>query len=177
MEMRRQEAEACNRILGITRRIMLGREDQGVVNDRATIQECIRLIRQHRPQALFSHGPLDKNRDHVAVASLVEEAVWQSSENVLATAGKPWAVSHIYWYKGFGTMGPKVVIDIRNYLQKKTDAWASQTTQVEMLPGIQKRIELSRRQLREHPDEDRFGICTETFVIHSDTTLREFLCM
>lgn len=174
VEFRKREAAACDKILGIKRRIMLGRDDQGVVNDRATIQECIRLIREFRPEALFSHGPVDKNRDHLAVASLVEEAVWQSSENVLATAGKPWRVSHVYWYKGFGLMGPKVVVDVKKYAKRKIDAWASQTTQVEMLPGIQRRIELGRRQLKEYPNEDLFGVYTETFVIHPDTALREF---
>jgi len=174
VKLRKQEAEACDRILGIPPRIMLGRDDQGLVNDRATIQECIGLIREHRPQALFSHGPVDKNRDHIAVASLLEEAVWQAGENVLATLGRPWATPHVYLYKGYGLMGPKVAMDVKTHAKKKIDAWASQTTQVEMLPSIQKRIALGRRQLEEHPDEDLFGIYTETFVIHKNTTLADF---
>mgnify|MGYP003882503219 CR=1 FL=1 len=63
-EMRRAEAEACNRVLGITERVILGKPTQGVVNDRETYQECVRLIRHYRPDVILTHWNEDKHRDH-----------------------------------------------------------------------------------------------------------------
>ena len=173
-DMRRKEAEEADRILGIPPRIMLGYDDQGVVNDRSTIQRCIQLIRKHKPEALFSHGPIDRNRDHLAVASLVEEAVWQAGERVLATAGEPWHVKHVYFYKGYGLMGPRVSIDVKKYIPTKIKALRAYASQLEMLPHLAKWCERAERQLEHHPDDDLLGIYTETFVLHKMTVLPDF---
>ena len=46
VELRRAEAEECNRVLGIARRVFLDRPDMGLVNDKETLKECIRVIRE-----------------------------------------------------------------------------------------------------------------------------------
>src|SRR3712207_6290101 len=62
--LRREEAVACDQVLGIARRVMLLRPDMGLRHDKETLQECIKAIREERPQAVFTHGPADRHGDH-----------------------------------------------------------------------------------------------------------------
>ena len=49
VEVRRREQDACDRILGVHRRIRLDRPDMALENDKDTFLECLRIIREIRP--------------------------------------------------------------------------------------------------------------------------------
>jgi len=53
-QRRREEAAACDEILGITERVFLDWPDQGVRHDWKLTRLLIEQIRAHRPQALFT---------------------------------------------------------------------------------------------------------------------------
>ncbi len=167
-EQRREEAAECDRILGITERVFLGWPDQGVRHDWKLTRELIRVLRRHRPEAIFTLGPNDRNRDHSAVYEMTDEVVWQASENVLADHGEPWATPLVFLYHGHEGLGPAIEVDTTQYARRKADAWLSQTTQMEMLPRIRERIEALGRTAEEG------GHDTERFVIYERDTFTDF---
>jgi len=135
--MRMQEATACDRILGISRRIMMGRPTQGVVNDRETYQLCVRIIREVRPDVIFTHYGMDKHRDHRAVSEMTDEARWKASEHVLGDMGDPYYTQHLYFYEGSECFEyPSIVVDITDTFERKMEAMRSQESQMPVLPGV-----------------------------------------
>jgi LmbE family N-acetylglucosaminyl deacetylase len=95
--LRRQEQEETDRLLG-TRRVHLARPDMGLVNDKQTLLDTIRIIREVRPDAIFTHGYEERLRDHLATHYISLEAAWQGGEPV-STGCDPssrWA-SRIGW--------------------------------------------------------------------------------
>lgn len=167
-EQRRAEAAACDRILGISERVFLDWPDQGVRHDWKLTRELIRLLRRYRPQALFTLGPDDRNRDHSAVYEMTDEIVWQASENILADHGEPYAVPLVFIYHGHERLGPSIEVDVTAYAARKAEAWLSQTTQVEMLPRIRERMATLARI------EEEGGTDIERFVVWHRVTLSDF---
>lgn len=136
-EMRRSEAEEADRILGVKERIGLGVPTQGVVNDRATYQHVVRLIRQLRPFAIFTHYREDKHRDHRAVSQVTEEAWWKASESVLADLGEPWRAEALFFYEIFELFTrPTHIVDITRSFQRKMDALRCFRSQMPVLGDI-----------------------------------------
>lgn len=135
--MRRDEALNADRVLGVRRRIGLARPTQGVVNDRETYQEIVRVIRKNRPVAIFTHYYEDKHRDHRAVSKIVEEAWWKASENVLVDFGKPWRTPVLFFYEIMELFThPSHVEDITGTLETKLKAMQEFKSQLPVLPRI-----------------------------------------
>ena len=167
VDQRRQEAAACDEILGISERVMLGWPDQGVRHDWKLTRLLIAQIRAHRPQALFTLGPNDRNRDHSAVAEMTDEIVWQAGENILADHGEPYTIPLVFIYHGHEGMGPSIELGVTPWAERKADAWLSQTTQVEMLPRIRERMAALKRVREEGGSE------TERVVLWHRATLTD----
>jgi LmbE family N-acetylglucosaminyl deacetylase len=142
LRQRQEEARECDRVLGISRRIMLGKPTQGVTNDRETYQECVRIIRQVRPEAIFTHYREDKHRDHRAVSEITDEARWKASENVLGDMEAPWYTPHLYYYEVLELFThPSIVVDITDTFERKLEAMRTQASQMAVLPGIMEYLE------------------------------------
>jgi LmbE family N-acetylglucosaminyl deacetylase len=141
-QVRRAEADACDKVLGITERVILGKPTQGVVNDRETYQECVRLIRHYRPDVILTHWNEDKHRDHRAISAVTDEARWKAYENVLADLGEPWYTPELYYYEVLELFPhPSLLIDITDTFSKKLEAMQTQQSQFAVLPGIMDYIE------------------------------------
>jgi LmbE family N-acetylglucosaminyl deacetylase len=74
VEMRTAEGDACGKVLGIKPRTRVGRPDGELIFDRQTSEECIRLIREHKPNAIFTHGEADLHPDHRNLCEMVKFA-------------------------------------------------------------------------------------------------------
>jgi len=142
VNMRKAEASKTDEILEITNRINLGKPTQGVKNDRETFQDCVEIIREIRPDVIFSHSSHDKHRDHKAISHLVDEARWQAGENVLADRGEQWYTPKLYYYEILDPFTfPNMVVDISNSITKKKEAMKAQASQLEVLPRIMQYID------------------------------------
>jgi LmbE family N-acetylglucosaminyl deacetylase len=136
-QMRRTEAAAADGLLGIKERIFLGRPSQGVVNDTATYQECVRLIRQIKPDVIFSHWNEDKHRDHRAVCEITDEARWKAWDHVLADLGAPYYTPEFYYYEILELFPhPTVLVDITDSMAAKIEAMQAMTSQLDVLPHV-----------------------------------------
>jgi LmbE family N-acetylglucosaminyl deacetylase len=146
LEERHKEMDACDRVLAIDRRILLGLPTQGVVNTRETYQTCVRIIREIRPDVIFAHEPDNKHRDHRAVIEIVDEARWKASEPVLADMGKPWYTQELFYFENKELFPwPTHVVDITPFLKKKLAAMRTQTSQMSVLGPIVDYLEAHAR--------------------------------
>ncbi|MBI5722403.1 MAG: PIG-L family deacetylase [Planctomycetes bacterium] len=129
VRIRAREARNCNRVLGIARRVIMDIPDMGLTNDKPTLKRFIKIIRDVRPDAIFTHGPHDEHRDHVATHFITRSAYFHAGEPVAAEDGKPWKTPYLYYYKGVRAPLPQVVIDVSAYKEKGEEAWATQVSQ------------------------------------------------
>ena len=136
-EMRRREALAADKVLGVRERIGLGLPTQGVVNDRETYQRVVEIIRRVRPIAIFTHYGEDKHRDHRAVSQITEEAWWKASENVLADLGEPWRARTLFFYEVLELFThPTHIVDVTETFQRKIEALHCFESQMPVLGDI-----------------------------------------
>jgi LmbE family N-acetylglucosaminyl deacetylase len=129
VELRRKEADACNEALGVAQRYLLGRPDMALVNDKATLQEVIAIVRKERPQAAFHQGDVSLHRDHINTYQISLEAVWHAGEPVAVALGEPWRTPEVYLYKDARTDQPPFPVGVRGYGHKFFEALATQESQ------------------------------------------------
>ena len=142
LQVREQERDRYDHMLGIGKRIILGKPCQGVCNDRPTYHECISIVRQVRPQVVLTHNPTDRHRDHRTVSEVTTEACWKASEAVLADLGEPWYTPQILFFEVFQLFPePSLIVDITETFASKQEAMETQTSQLRVLKGIPSYLE------------------------------------
>lgn len=136
-EMRRREALEADRVLGVRERVGLGIPTQGVVNERATYQRVVGVLREVKPLAIFTHRREDKHRDHRAVSEIVEEAWWKASESVLADLGPPWRAGALFFYEIFELFErPSHIANVSSTFSRKIEALKCFESQMPVLGDI-----------------------------------------
>jgi LmbE family N-acetylglucosaminyl deacetylase len=167
--MRRAEQVEVDKVLGVTKRHQIDSPDMAVVNDKATLMKFIRVIREVRPDAVFTHGPSDFHRDHTATSALSLEAVWHAGEPVARALGAPWTTPQVYLYKGAGGQRPHITIDCTGYAHIRPLALATQVSQHVLFETTREEFEArARRQQEERP------AYAESFWLTDRMVLREF---
>jgi len=170
VKMRRAEAKACNKVIGITKRYMLDKDDMGLVNNKETLKQCIRIIREVRPDAAFIHGPDDNHRDHRNTHDISREALWHAGEPVAADLGASWKTPHIYLYKGVLGRKPAVVFDVSETAWARPAALATQVSQHTLFRRTKQQFEEDAKRMKANP-----GKAYETFWIAEEVRLSAFL--
>ncbi len=171
--MRAAEMQECDRVLGISRRLTLGRPDMGLVHDKQVFKDCIRAVRETRPDAVFTHGPAGINPDHVATHQITVPAVWQAGEPVAGDLGEPWEVRHLYYYKevaaGPRAIGPAVVYDVTGFAHYRELALATQVSQHTLFGRDREQLEAAAARIREANEP-----ASQTFWLSERFQLRDF---
>ena len=126
---RAREARACDRVLGIATHINLGLPDMGLRDDKETVQRLISIIREHRPDAVFTHGPSDPHRDHVTTSRVTKSACFHAGEPVALALGAPWRPRFVYYHKGVDRALPRIFVDVTEFREKRLEAEATQKSQ------------------------------------------------
>ncbi|HOK56282.1 MAG TPA: PIG-L family deacetylase [bacterium] len=170
VEIRKKEAKECDKILGISKRIFLDIPDMGLVNNKEILKKCIKIIREEKPDAIFTHGPEDNHRDHINTHFISVEARWHAGEPVSAEFGSPWYTPHLYYYKGITKGLPSVIIDVTDVAEKKYEALITQTSQFTVFRKNKEDF-LSEIELIKKTRPKR----TEQFWIADKVTIFDFL--
>jgi len=126
---RRKESDASDKVLGVREHIYFEIPDMGLVNNKETVLRCVRAIRKVRPDAIFTHGPDEQHRDHIAAHAISVEARWQAGEPVAAELGPPWQTPHLYFYTGVGGLKAHVSFDVTETEHKRLLAQAKHVSQ------------------------------------------------
>lgn len=141
-EARRQEARNGAKVLGVNQEIeFLGYEDgrlsETPLNELR--EKCMRAIRNHRPDALFTwdpHAPYEEHQDHRSVAWAATEAASFSHFPLYhpehrAEGLQPHYVGERYFFAKSPRDANKVV-DISQHIGRKIDALCAHVCQMEM---------------------------------------------
>jgi len=156
--VRAKEMAEADKVLGASERICIGAEDMGLTNDKATFKEFIRVIRAVRPDVVFTHGPHDMHRDHLATHAISKEAYWQAGQPVSTDLGEPWRAPYLIYYKGVADRQPDIVLDVTGFAHIRVLARATQVSQYTLWGRTREDFEREAEQIRNSP-----GPHTETF--------------
>lgn len=171
VELRRQEADDCDKVLGLARRLIFDIPDMGLVNDKETLKKCIKIIREERPEAVFTHGPVDRHRDHLNTHTISVEARWHAGEPVAAELGGSWYPPHLYYYKGVvGNVLPSIEIDVTETAEKMAEALATQVSQHTLFGRTKEEFLAEVESIRKNRPKR-----IERFWITDKVTLNDFL--
>ena len=150
--MRAAEMEECDQVLGITKRFRINCPDMGLVHGKQVFKDCIRAVREAKPDAVFTHGPTGINPDHLATFQITVPAVWQAGQPVAADLGESWQVRHLYYYKEVETsvraVGPTVTFDVTGYDHYPLLANATQVSQHTLFGRTRAELEAEAERVR-----------------------------
>jgi len=126
---RRKESNASDKVLGVHEHIHLEIPDMALVNNKETILRCVHAIRKARPDAIFTHGPNEHHRDHIAAHAISVEARWQAGEPVAVEFGPPWETPRLFFYGGVEGMRPHIFYDVSETEHKRLVVRAKHVSQ------------------------------------------------
>jgi len=132
VEIRKKEQQAAAEIIGVKEVIFLDRSDGELEGDISLKKDIVRIIRQIKPEIVFSFDPANRDFDgfhlfhidHRITATTVFDAVYPAAENrlyfpdLLKEGLKPHKVQEMYF---FGTNKPNVWIDISDVIDRKIE--------------------------------------------------------
>jgi LmbE family N-acetylglucosaminyl deacetylase len=151
--MRAAEMEECDRVVGIAKRFRINCPDMGLVQGKQVFKDCIRAVREARPDAVFTHGPAGINPDHVATHQITVPAVWQAGQPVAADLGEPWRVGQLYYYKEVETsvraLGATVIFDVTGYEHYRLLANATQVSQHVLFGRTRAELEAEAERIKQ----------------------------
>lgn len=167
--LRAKESEAAQQVLGVDRYVNLDAPDMGLVNSKEMLKKVIKVIREVRPEAIFTHGEKDRHRDHLATHTITLEAFWHAGEPVSAELGPPWKTPHLYYYKNTSAEGPVVEYDASEYAYKLPEALATQVSQHTLFRRSKESFLEDAARLKANPPRT-----VMRFILHPWTVLKEF---
>lgn len=122
--LRKKEAEASSKILGLAARERLGLPDGNIEVNRKNIDKVIRVIRMYRPKALLFPHWLERHPDHEHAHRLCREAWFYSGLEKIPTSlnGKkqePWRPKKYFHFMQKYEFTPTFIIDVSSVYEKK----------------------------------------------------------
>lgn len=128
-EIRREEAEAAAQILGGVKRINLGLQDAHLELNDECLKPLIEIIREFKPDFLFTHSEDETHPDHMVCAQLVKSAWYKAGLKKLFPDSEATRPVRIYHYMGAVDFTPSFCVDISDFWEIKKKALAAYWTQ------------------------------------------------
>ncbi|WP_224998922.1 bacillithiol biosynthesis deacetylase BshB1 [Cesiribacter sp. SM1] len=123
-ELRKEEAAASAKLLGISVRENLEMADGFFQIDRAHILQVVQKIRQYRPEMVITNAVTDRHPDHGRAAALVKEAFFIAGLRKVETSlnneiQQEWRPRLLLHFIQSNYIQPDVVIDISAHWERK----------------------------------------------------------
>lgn len=134
VEIRNNEANCAAEILGISVRENLDMRDGFFINDEAHQLKIIEIIRKYRPEIVICNAICDRHIDHGKGSKLVSDACFLSGLRKIETifegiSQEAWRPKLVYHYIQWQTITPDFVVDITDFIDKKTEAILAYSSQ------------------------------------------------
>ena len=133
-EIRKREAEAASKVLGIDYRENLGLMDGFFNIDEESLRLLVVQIRKTRPNIVFANAVSDRHPDHGRGAELASRACFlsglrkvESSDN--GESQEAWRPKAVYHYIQDRYRRPDFVVDIERFWEKKIESIMSFSSQ------------------------------------------------
>ncbi len=105
------EQQKVNHAIGYNNTWYLGKKDGEVLHNSETVSDIENIIKDLRPDIIFTHTQDDFHQDHIAVAKSVIAANRLYNSSVLTFSGQDFRIHN----------NPNVYVDITEYLDRKKE--------------------------------------------------------
>lgn len=125
VEIREAETAAASKALGITQRLCVGLENRRLENTLENRRRLAEVIRQYRPEWLFTVSVPDAHPDHVHLHELVNDARFDAKLTKTDMAYEPhYPKKILYFYATHLRVNaePRFVVDVSGQWDKKVAA-------------------------------------------------------
>ena len=140
--IREEETRKAHSLLGVKETVFLGQDDMDARDDKETLKRCIGIIREFRPDVIFTHSDRDFHRDHKSVSQVTKEASRQASSAVFAASGKPWKTVELYMYEVLNFFeAPSYIIGVSGTFDLKIEAIKKHRSQFKVMGDIVQLVE------------------------------------
>lgn len=181
--LRAQEQQEAAAVVGIDRVIQLGESDGQVAPTYELIGKIVKVMRQVRPDAVFSQHPerawdrLQKSHpDHLATGEAVVQACYPAVENpfaypeLAATGLEAFKIAHLLMFAAPEHLA-QTQVDVTDYHQRKTAALGRHFSQHR---DAERMVEFVTAQMRQvHPGEG-YAEQFHHVVVNSPETISGF---
>ncbi|MEM7185934.1 MAG: bacillithiol biosynthesis deacetylase BshB1 [Bacteroidota bacterium] len=125
--IRKEEAAAAAKSLGVAIRENLMLADGFFQNDEASQLKVIQMIRKYRPEVVFCNAIDDRHIDHGKGSQLVSESCFLSGLRRIETVDdgtqqEAWRPKCVYHYIQWKEIEPDVVVDVTGFMDAKLEA-------------------------------------------------------
>lgn len=133
-EIRKKEAAAAAKILGLSVRENLHFEDGFFVNDKTHQLEIIKMIRKYQPEIVLCNAIDDRHIDHSKGSKLVSDACFLSGLLKIETelGGKlqeHWRPTQVYHYMQWKNTKPDFLVNVSDFMEVKMKAISAYASQ------------------------------------------------
>jgi N-acetylglucosamine malate deacetylase 1 len=122
IEIRRTEAAAAARVLGVAARENLGWPDGGIATTPELVRSAVGAIRRHQPRAIAIPYWEDRHPDHVAASHVLRVAAFTSGLRRYVTDIDSWRADWVCYYFINDSAPASFVVDVSDHYQRKRDA-------------------------------------------------------
>jgi bacillithiol biosynthesis deacetylase BshB1 len=132
-EIRKKESEQASNIMGISKRYCLQMPNRYLENTLEYRNQFACLIREIRPQMMFTPVKPDDHPDHLAASDIVHGARFEAKLHKTDMPGKPhWVPTLIGYYSPHRKLHekPDMIFDISDFWEGKAEAISSYESQL-----------------------------------------------
>ncbi|MCZ6689487.1 MAG: bacillithiol biosynthesis deacetylase BshB1 [Planctomycetota bacterium] len=121
-EIRKAEAEASARVLGVEDREILDLGDGQLQANLESRRAVIEIIRKHRPTIVIAPHVEDLHPDHASAGRIVSEAFYPSGFANYPAGGEAYRPRGVLFYQAHLRFDPSFVVDTSETFDKKMEA-------------------------------------------------------
>jgi len=130
-----KEARNACEILGVEKLIFMREEDRNISENEKVVQKLIKIIREIKPNLIYTPHPGEKDIEHRITYKITKEASWLSKSPYLPNLGDSTkSIKAIYLYEVWTPMEKFFIKeDITSEVDRKTEALLAYKSQIEYL--------------------------------------------
>jgi bacillithiol biosynthesis deacetylase BshB1 len=128
-DIRRAEADAAGRVLGLVLRENLGWPDGGIAATPTFVRSAVDSIRRHRPRTIAIPYWQDRHPDHMAASDVLTVGAFKSGLRRYAPDTEPWRPEWVCYYFINDGATPSFVVDVSAHYDRKHEALACYRSQ------------------------------------------------
>ncbi len=121
IRLREDEFNTATKFLGVKKKFVFGEEDLNLEFSKELMLKVVKIIREIKPQIIFTMNEKDYHKDHIAAAKITEEATFWAATGIRPELGNPHRTDIVLYGEGMLPIDPHVLIDITGYQNKKME--------------------------------------------------------
>lgn len=124
VELREDEFNEASKFLGVKQKFMLNKEDLNLEFTKEMMLSVLKIIRDIKPDIIFTMNELDYHKDHVEAAKIVKEASFWAATGIRPELGEAHRTNMVLYGEGMLPIQADVLVNISGYEDKKNELFS-----------------------------------------------------